>query len=103
VGDWPEQNEMACTVQSGCPKCLESPKRRGNEHAAAACTLTSMLLAINRFLETGRKKALSTLNLKPWWPWWADLRAVEFTTCIALDLLHQLHWGMVKGHAVKWI
>ncbi|KAF8596812.1 hypothetical protein BDV93DRAFT_454217, partial [Ceratobasidium sp. AG-I] len=103
VGDWPEQNEMACTVQSGCPKCLKSPKQRGDERAAAARTRASTLLAIDHFLETGRKKALSTLNLKPWWPWWANLPAVEFATCIAPDLLHQLHRGMVKGHAIKWI
>ena len=28
---------------------------------------------------------------------------MEFVTCIAPDLLHQLHRGMVKGHMVKWI
>ncbi|KAF8599489.1 hypothetical protein BDV93DRAFT_511623 [Ceratobasidium sp. AG-I] len=103
VGDWPKQNEMACTVQSGCPKCLKAPKRQGDERAAAARTRVSTLLAIDRFLETGRKRALSTLNLKPWWPWWANLPAAEFARCIAPDLLHQLHWGMIKGHAVKWI
>ncbi|KAF8602526.1 hypothetical protein BDV93DRAFT_444004, partial [Ceratobasidium sp. AG-I] len=48
-------------------------------------------------------KVLSTLNLKQWWPWWANLPAVEFATCIALDLLHQLHRGMVTGHMIKWI
>ena len=50
VGDRPEQNEMACTVQSGCPKCLKSPKQQGDEQTAVARTCSSTLLVIDRFL-----------------------------------------------------
>ncbi|KAG8705734.1 hypothetical protein FRC08_001491 [Ceratobasidium sp. 394] len=103
VGDWPEQNDMACTSRSGCPKCLKRGTGRGDERCAAPRTRMSSLLALNRYLETGRKKPLDTLGLKPWWPWWADLPGVEFATCITPDLLHQIHKGLFKGHAMRWI
>ncbi|KAG9084267.1 hypothetical protein FS749_005361 [Ceratobasidium sp. UAMH 11750] len=103
VGDWPEQNDMACTSCSGCPKCLKRGAGRGDERCAAPRTRMSSLLALDRYLETGRKKTLDTLGLKPWWPWWADLPGVEFATCITPNLLHQIHKGLFKGHAMRWI
>ncbi|KAG9091327.1 hypothetical protein FS749_016627 [Ceratobasidium sp. UAMH 11750] len=103
VGDWPEQNDMACTKRSGCPKCLKRGAGRGDERSAAPRTRVSTLSTLDRYLETGRKTALNILGLKPWWPWWANLPGVEFATCIAPDLLHQIHKGLFKGHAMRWI
>ncbi|KAG8728742.1 hypothetical protein FRC10_004611, partial [Ceratobasidium sp. 414] len=103
VGDWPEQCDMACVTGSGCPKCLKWRGGRGDERKAPARTRVSTLLAIDRYLETGRKAALEGLGLKPWWPWWANLPGAEFANCVAPDLLHQLHKGLFKGHAMRWI
>ncbi|KAG8728390.1 hypothetical protein FRC10_005013, partial [Ceratobasidium sp. 414] len=103
VGDWPEQCDMACVVRSGCPKCLKRKAGRGDERKAATRTRLSTLAAVDRYLETGRKAALDGLGLKPWWPWWANLPSTEFATCITPDLLHQLHKGLFKGHAMRWI
>ncbi|KAG8734443.1 hypothetical protein FRC10_011712 [Ceratobasidium sp. 414] len=103
VGDWPEQNNMACTSRGGCPKCLKHGAGRGDVRCAAPRTRASTLLALDRYLETGRKRALNTLGLKPWWPWWANLPGVEFANCIAPDLLHQIHKGLFKGHVMRWM
>ncbi|KAG9083177.1 hypothetical protein FRC06_004674, partial [Ceratobasidium sp. 370] len=103
VGDWPEQCDMACVTQSGCPKCLKRGRGRGDERRVSARTRRSTLLAIDRYLETGRKVALEGLGLKPWWPWWANLPGAEFANCVVPDLLHQLHKGLFKGHAMRWI
>jgi hypothetical protein len=103
VSDWPEQNDIACTVHSGCPICLKRQHRRGNGRRAGPRTRVSTLSAIDWYLQTGNTRALNQLKLKPWWPWWANLPGVEFSGCIAPDLLHQLHKGLFKDHAMKWV
>ncbi|KAG8792294.1 hypothetical protein FRC12_006548 [Ceratobasidium sp. 428] len=104
VGDWPEQNDMACTDRGGCPKCLKRQSRgRGDERRGMPRTSVSTLLALDRYLETRRVGPLKILGLKPWWPWWANLPAVQFANCITPDLLHQVHKGVFKGHAVRWM
>jgi hypothetical protein len=103
VGDWPEQNDMACTVRSGCPVCLKMKAGRGDEQRAAPRTRASTLAALDQYQLTGNLRALTRLGLKPWWSWWANLPKVEFSMCITPDLLHQLHKGLFKGHAMRWI
>ncbi|QRV94481.1 Zn-finger protein [Ceratobasidium sp. AG-Ba] len=102
VGDFPEQSDMSCTSQGGCPKCLKRWHGRGDEHQAAPRTRISTLLAIDNYLASGRARPLKALKLKPWWPWWADLPGCEFANAIMPDLLHQLHKGLFKDHALRW-
>ncbi|KAG9118781.1 hypothetical protein FRC07_006530, partial [Ceratobasidium sp. 392] len=78
VGDWPEQCDMACVVRSGCPKCLKRKQQRGDERPAGPRTQLSTVEAIGHYLRTGRRE------------------------CITPDLLHQLHKGLFKGHAMRW-
>ncbi|KAG8778761.1 hypothetical protein FRC12_024833 [Ceratobasidium sp. 428] len=103
VADYPEQCQMACTSQSGCPKCLKKWRGRGDERRAAPRRARSTLLAIDRYLETGNAKALDMLGLKKWWPWWANLPFAEFASALTPDLLHQVHKGVFKDHAVRWM
>ncbi|KAG8767417.1 hypothetical protein FRC12_006265 [Ceratobasidium sp. 428] len=102
VGDWPEQCDMACVVRSGCPKCMKRKKGRGDERRARPRTRLSTLEGVGHYLRTGRRGALNGLKLKPFWPWWANLPGAEFAECITPDLLHQLHKGLFKGHAMRW-
>ncbi|KAG8700746.1 hypothetical protein FRC09_005778 [Ceratobasidium sp. 395] len=102
VGDYPEQCDMAGVVGSGCPKCLKRSTGRGNERKAGPRTRLSGLEAVGHYLRTGRRGALDKLKLKPWWPWWANLPGVEFADCVTPDLLHQVHKGLFKGHAMRW-
>ncbi|KAG8733915.1 hypothetical protein FRC10_012066 [Ceratobasidium sp. 414] len=94
---------MACTKRSGCPKCLKRGAGRGDERSVAQRMRVSTLLALDQYLEMGRKRTLNILGLKPWWPWWANLPGVNFATCVTPDLLHQIHKGLFKNHAVRWI
>lgn len=105
VGDWPEQNKMACTNQGGCPVCTASHKGRGDikQHAPLR-KATDTLDAIRSYFRHGRHLGeLEELKLKPWMPWWADIPYMNFHSCIAPDLLHQLHQGLFKSHILPWI
>jgi hypothetical protein len=54
VGDWPEQSDMACTSQGGCPICIKQNEGRGDERRAPMRTRVSTLRAIDTYLQTGR-------------------------------------------------
>ncbi|KAG8724348.1 hypothetical protein FRC09_019797 [Ceratobasidium sp. 395] len=103
VGDYPEQCLMGCAKQSGCPKCLKRGPGKGDERRAPPRTTQSTLLAIDNYLETRRVKTLEALGLKRWWPWWANLPYVQFAASITPDLLHQVHKGVFKDHAMRWM
>ncbi|KAG8682413.1 hypothetical protein FRC08_014980, partial [Ceratobasidium sp. 394] len=103
IGDWPEQCMMACTSQSGCPKCMQKEEGQGNYPGhARARNNRETLEALSRYFKTGDLGELDVLGLKPWWPWWANLPYVDFSASLMPDVLHQLHQGMVKTHLVKW-
>jgi hypothetical protein len=103
VGDWPEQNDMACTSESGCPICLKRWHGRGDEREARMRETEETLVAIDHYQRTGRTKQLRQLGLRRWWPWWANLPNVTFGACVTPDLLHQLYKGVFKSHAMRWV
>ncbi|KAG9080792.1 hypothetical protein FRC06_006159, partial [Ceratobasidium sp. 370] len=104
LADWPEQCMMACTSQSGCPKCIQKERGRGDfgQHARPR-TNEETLEALKKYFETGDEGELKGLGLKPWWPWWADLPYVDFAAALMPDILHQIHQGMVKTHLARWL
>ncbi|KAG8734101.1 hypothetical protein FRC10_011942 [Ceratobasidium sp. 414] len=103
IGDWPEQCMMACTLQSGCPKCVQKEEGRGDyRRHARPRNNRETLEALSRYFKTGDLGELDALGLKPWWPWWANLPYVDFSASLMPDILHQLHQGMVKTHLVRW-
>jgi hypothetical protein len=103
VGNWLEQNDMACMIQSGCQKRLKQWCGQGDEQTGALWTCVSTLAAISQYLETGNMSAIDQQVLKPWWPWWANLPSIQFLGCITPDLWHQLHKGLFKDHMMKWV
>ncbi|KAG9074442.1 hypothetical protein FRC06_010691, partial [Ceratobasidium sp. 370] len=104
VGDWPEQNMMAATGESGCPSCMASHAGRGGYGQPAPQRKPSeTLAAIRSYFQYERHLGeLEELKLKPWWPWWAGLPYTNFHAAIAPDLLHQLHQGLFKSHIMPW-
>lgn len=55
VGDWPEQNEMACTSQGGCPVCTTPHKGRGDlKQRAPLRKATETLAAIRSYFQYDR-------------------------------------------------
>ncbi|QRV89359.1 Zn-finger protein [Ceratobasidium sp. AG-Ba] len=46
IADWPEQNTLACTTESGCPKCLQKRVGRGQGGSRAPLRNQSRTLAV---------------------------------------------------------
>jgi hypothetical protein len=59
VGDWPEQNDMACRPQGGCPICLKGNNERGDKRRALMRNCASTLWAIYTYLQTVRVRAMN--------------------------------------------
>ncbi|QRV93709.1 Zn-finger protein [Ceratobasidium sp. AG-Ba] len=102
VGDWPEQNNMSCTVRSGCPVCEQRFHGRGSGKTACMRSHKETEAAFQAYEATGNKSELKGLNLKPWKPFWLDLPNVHFPSCITPDILHQLHKGVFKDYVAEW-
>ncbi|KAG9092987.1 hypothetical protein FRC06_011717 [Ceratobasidium sp. 370] len=91
--DWKEQ----------CTKCGKEGKGRGDNTLAPPRSSRETLEALLRHFNSGSLRELNKLGLKPWWPWWANLPYVDFHASLMLDLLHQLHQGMIKKHLMRWL
>ncbi|KAG9098622.1 hypothetical protein FS749_003402 [Ceratobasidium sp. UAMH 11750] len=103
VADWPEQNDIACTTQSGCPKCTQVRKGRGQ--AGPKMPLRdrdATIEAMREYQRTKRPAALSPLCLQPVEPFWAGIPHVDIGACLAPDLLRQIYKGMFE-HARNWV
>jgi hypothetical protein len=104
IGDWPEQCGMACTSESGCPKCKQKRKGRGSYgNPAPKRKSCETLIALSGYFKHNSLDELEPLGLKPWWPWWANMPYLNFFATLMPDLLHQLHQGMIKTHLVGWV
>ena len=104
VGDWPEQNDMSCTVRSGCPICRQGYHGRGSgETNVRRRNQEDSVAAFQAYARSNKQTELKELKLKPWVPFWADLPHVDFPSCITPDLLHQFHKGVFKRYIVEWV
>ncbi|KAG8729126.1 hypothetical protein FRC10_004270 [Ceratobasidium sp. 414] len=103
VADYPEQCDVACTTQSGCPKCMQKRKGRGGQERASAPLRDpdDTLRAIHTYHQTGSWAALQHLQVRPCHPFWADIPHVDIGSCLTPDLLHQLYKGMYE-HLRNW-
>ncbi|KAG8700651.1 hypothetical protein FRC08_004578 [Ceratobasidium sp. 394] len=97
VADWPEQNDIACTTQSGCPKCTQARKGRGQAGPKMPLRDRDVTIeAMREYQRTKRPAALSPLCLQPMEPFWAGIPHVDIGACLAPDLLHQIYKGMFE-------
>ncbi|KAG8707606.1 hypothetical protein FRC08_000391 [Ceratobasidium sp. 394] len=101
--DFKEQCTMACIIESGCPKCKQQYRGRGDYGSPApARTNFETLSALYAYLEHGDRTMMDKLRLHPIWPWWANLPYIDFAATVTPDILHTLHQGLIKSHLVKW-
>ncbi|KAF8598797.1 hypothetical protein BDV93DRAFT_478147, partial [Ceratobasidium sp. AG-I] len=104
VGDFPEQNLMACTYQSSCPVCTTKQKGRADySRQAPMRDRKATLKALRAYFDHDDPGELEELSLKPWWPWWAGLPYVNLSAAIAPDLLHQIYNGVFKERVMRWL
>lgn len=103
IADWPEQNDIACTIRSGCPICKQKYKGCGKGRSNAPMrNWEDPLAALRSSAQTRNRAELKRHGLKPWWPFWADLPHVNISSSLTPDLLHQLHKGLFKTHMMGW-
>ncbi|KAG8746737.1 hypothetical protein FRC10_003720 [Ceratobasidium sp. 414] len=103
VADWPEQNDIAGTTQSGCPKCMQIQAGQGQGGLIAPLRDQSETLeAFQAYHEMHDQQELDRLDLRPVRPFWSDIPNVDFGRSLTPDLLHQLYKGMYE-HARDWV
>ncbi|KAG8730883.1 hypothetical protein FRC10_002295, partial [Ceratobasidium sp. 414] len=103
VADWPEQNDIACTTQAGCPKCMQGWKRRGQGGPVAPLRdQDETLEALRTYHRTKDHRGLNRLRLRPVVPFWSDIPNVDIGGSFMPDLLHQLYKGMFE-HVRDWV
>ncbi|KAF8598610.1 hypothetical protein BDV93DRAFT_593766 [Ceratobasidium sp. AG-I] len=103
IADWPKQNDLAGTTQSGCPKCCHKWKGRGQGGPSVPlCDPGETLAAIQEYLQNWRPGVLKRHLVTPWVPFWANIPHVDIGRALAPDLLHQLYKGMFE-HAKDWV
>ncbi|KAG8699841.1 hypothetical protein FRC09_006340, partial [Ceratobasidium sp. 395] len=100
--DFEEQCLMACTIESGCLKCMQGYHGRGKYGIRAPPrTNWESLRAIRLYLDDEDGTKVQELGLHPIWPWWANLPYADFAASLMPDILHQLHQGLLR-HLVRW-
>ncbi|RDX43467.1 hypothetical protein OH76DRAFT_1361159 [Lentinus brumalis] len=104
IADHPEQCLVACCKENRCPRCLVPRNERGEPtaHTLRDHKLTADLLRraagdgdpLEQFAEQGLRPVHR--------PFWADLPHTDIFSCIAPDILHQIHKGVLKDHLLEW-
>ncbi|QRW10718.1 hypothetical protein RhiLY_09717 [Ceratobasidium sp. AG-Ba] len=103
IADWPEQNDLACTTHSGCPKCRQKRKGRGQgAHNAPLRDREECLRILRTYRGTDKPSVLKPLDLRPAMPFWEAIPHVDPGLALAPDLLHQFYKGMFE-HARNWV
>ncbi|KAG8774028.1 hypothetical protein FRC12_002196, partial [Ceratobasidium sp. 428] len=103
IADWPEQNNLACTTQGGCPKCMQGWKGRGDRGPRVPLRNPDDTLEALKAYKKSRKPAvLTALRLRAVEPFWAAIPHMDIGNCLTPDLLHQLYKGMFE-HARDWV
>ncbi|KAG8768926.1 hypothetical protein FRC12_005271 [Ceratobasidium sp. 428] len=103
IADWPEQNNLACTTQGGCPKCMQGWKGRGDRGLRAPPRdPDDTLEALKAYKESKKPAVLTALRLRAVEPFWDGIPHMDIGSCFTPDLLHQLYKGMFE-HARNWV
>ncbi|KAG8792225.1 hypothetical protein FRC12_006743 [Ceratobasidium sp. 428] len=103
IADWPEQNNLACTTQGGCPKCMQGWKGRGDRGPRVPPRdPDDTLEALKAYKKSKKPAVLTALRLRAIEPFWAGIPHMDIGNCLTPDLLHQLYKGMFE-HARDWV
>ncbi|KAG8720731.1 hypothetical protein FRC09_009074 [Ceratobasidium sp. 395] len=97
VADYQEQNDLACTTQSGCPKCTHG--RQGRSQGGPMAPLRNqdeMASVLRGYRLTKDAGVLTRLTLRPVTPFWDSVPYFDMARSLAPDLLHQLYKGMYE-------
>ncbi|QRW13184.1 hypothetical protein RhiLY_12183 [Ceratobasidium sp. AG-Ba] len=103
IADYPKQNDIACTAQSGCPKCMQRWHGRGRGGPIAPLrNQDKARQALRGYRLTEDVGVLQRLGLKPVAPFWDGFPELDVGRALVPDLLHQLYKGMFE-HVRDWV
>jgi len=103
IGDHPEQCLVACCAKNQCLKCLVPPDQRGANSSFLLCNQTQTTCMLHAQATDQYPPEFIADGLRPVFaPFWAELLYTDIFTCIASNILHQLHQGIFKDHFKKW-
>ncbi|KAJ7263772.1 hypothetical protein C8J57DRAFT_1230967 [Mycena rebaudengoi] len=103
IADYPEQCLVCCCRENSCPRCLVTPKCRGEKLDDSVFHGTEeTLLALSEQAAREFPVEFIEQNLHPINPFWADLPHCDIFSSMTPDLLHELHNGVFGEHIVSW-
>ncbi|KAH9900748.1 hypothetical protein C8Q73DRAFT_636509 [Cubamyces lactineus] len=103
VTDHPEQCLIACCQENRCPRCVIPRKQRGDRKEFPLRDHGKTADMLRRAGEGDPPMSYTVQGLWPvYQPFWADLPHTDIFACIAPDILHQLHKGVIKDHLLVW-
>jgi hypothetical protein len=106
IGDYPEQNLVACTYNQRCPKCMvprDELKSNATTFPLRDFKAATSVFALSDGDPTTFHAACRSAGLKPTYhPFWQDLPFTDIFLSITPDILHQIHQGIAK-HLIGWL
>lgn len=102
IADYPEQCLVACCRENACPRCLVTPKRRGEFLDSPWRNRAETLRILSSEAAGVHLAEFKTQNLRPINPFWANLPHCDIFSSMTPDLLHEIHNGFFSDHIVSW-
>ncbi len=103
VADHPEQCLVACCKENRCPRCVVGRNERGDPDLHPLRSHDETVETLRRAERGDITEKFVDEGLRPVFrPFWADLPHTDIFSCIAPDILHQIHKGVIKDHLLVW-
>ncbi|KAJ6611660.1 hypothetical protein B0H10DRAFT_2437370 [Mycena sp. CBHHK59/15] len=102
IADYPEQCLVACCRENSCPRCLVTPKCRGEKDYCDFRNPDDTLKALSEQSKGEYPTEFVDQNLRPINPFWAGFPHCDIFSCMTPDILHELHNGVFGDHIVSW-
>ncbi|KAJ7290123.1 hypothetical protein C8J57DRAFT_1164296 [Mycena rebaudengoi] len=102
IADYPEQCLVVGCRENSCPRCLVSPKSRGDTISSPWRNPQETLTALVEEANGQSPSEFRDQNLRPINPFWSNLPHCDIFSCMTPDLLHELHNGVFGDHIVNW-
>ena len=110
VADYPEQCLISCAKYGTCPCCkvtegslgdmeTEFPSRTQKDTAETIDDLSARSKSNNQFFQSCRNH---DIGAGVYHPFWKDMPYTDIHLSMTVDVLHQLHQGVLK-HLINWI
>ena len=102
IADYPEQCLVCCCRENSCPRCLVTPKARGDLSDSDWRDVQETLRILREKAHGANPAEFMEQNLRAINPFWADFPHCNIFSAMTPDALHEVHNGAFGDHFVKW-